>query len=217
MSLTNYENIVSALKNKPSVEISFSSAWKGYEIAPKDLDNEVVKEIAKWFHEEFIHALIESDLTSEKLNLTFYTANGALYLDVTFIFRNENWSCDDFYRFSDLIGDPIINLIWENCKLDKESIDLEEVELNFNYSSDDSVLKGLNINYQNNEIILTESQANHISAFILNIIEKWDVSENRSVKLSNIFTEIYSEYKTISVETHGNATFKISTDSICLI
>lgn len=66
-------------------------------------------------------------------------------------------------------------------------------------------------------IVLTEPQANHISAFIFNIIEKWDVSENRTVKLSNVFTEIYAEYKTVSAETHGNATFKITADSICLI
>lgn len=200
-----------------SFEISFTSVWKGYEIESKELDNNLVKEFGKWFHEEFIHALIDLDLTSEKLNLKFYTANNDLYLDVTFIFRNENWSREAIYQFSELIGDPIIKLISENCKLDEESIDLEEVELNFNYSSQDPFLKGLNINYQNNEIILTESQAIHISAFILNIIGKWDVSENRTVKLSNVFTEIYSEYKTISAEAHGNATFKITPDSICLI
>jgi hypothetical protein len=212
-----YKNIFTLLTNQTSSEISFTSAWKGYEIDSTEMDNDLVKEIGNWFHESFIHALIDLDLASEKLNLKFFTANKVLYLDVKFIFRNENWSREDIYQFSNLIGDPIIKLISENCKLDKESIDCEEIEINFYYSSQDSILNGLNINYQNEVIVLTEPQANQISAFILNIIEKWDVSENRTVKLSNVFTEIYSEYKTISAETHGNATFKITTDSICLI
>lgn len=212
-----YKNILTLLTNQTSSEISFTSVWKGYEIESKEMDNDLVKEIGNWFHEAFIHALIDLDLASEKLSLKFYTANKALNLDVKFIFKNENWSREDIYQFFDLIGDPIINLISENCKLDKESIDLEEIELDFYYSSQDSILKGLNINYQNDEIVLTESQANHISAFILNIIEKWDASENRTANLNNVYTEIYAWHNSISLETHGNASFRITPDSICLI
>lgn len=212
-----YNNLLSQLTNQLCVEITFTSAWKGYEVESKNADHQTESEISEWLYEELIHTLVDLGMDSEKMIFKFYKDNDLLLLDGTFIFRNENWSREDIYQFSDLIGDPIINLIWENCKLDKESIDLEEVELNFNYSSQDPDLKGLNINYQNNEIILTESQANHISAFILNIIGKWDASENRTANLSNVFTEIYSEYKTISVETHGNASFRITPDSICLI
>jgi hypothetical protein len=147
----------------------------------------------------------------------FYIANNALLLDGTFIFENGNWSSGDIYHFSDLIGDPIINLISENLNSNAGSINEEEIELNFYYSSQDSILKELRINYQNDEIVLTELQSKNISAYLLNIIEKWDVSENRATQLSNIFWQVYAEYNTISVETHGNASFNITPDSICLI
>ncbi len=212
-----YNNILSFLSTRESFTVSFSSAWKGYETTSNDTDNEMVENIQEWFYNEFIDSLIQLGIDSEKMIFKFYIANNALLLDGTFIFKNGNWSSGDKYHFSDLIGEPIINLISENLNSNSGSINEEEIELNFYYSSQDSILKELKIYYQNDEIVLTELQSKNVSAYLLNIIEKWDVSENRANQLSNIFRQVYAEYNTISVETHGNASFQITTDSICLI
>ncbi len=217
MKQEHYNNILSFLSTRESSTVSFTSAWKGYEIESKDADNKIVKEMAQWFYDEFIHTLIDLGIDAEEMIFKFYIADNTLMLDGTFIFKNENWSREDIYHFSDLIGDPIVNLISENLNSNAGSINEEEIELNFNYSSQDSILKELRINYQNDEIVLTELQSKNISAYLLYIIEKWDASENRATQLSNIFRQVHVEYNTISVETHGNASFQITTDSICLI
>ena len=217
MTQNCYNNILSKLTRQPSFEISFTSAWKGYEVESKNADHQTESEISEWLYEELIHTLVDLGMDSEKMIFKFYKDKDLLLLDGTFIFRNDNWTREDFYRFSDLIADPIINLIWESCKLDKESIDLKEIELNFHYSSQHPIFKDLKINYKNIEVEMTNEQLKIISDFLLNIVQNWDASENRTANLNNVYTEIYAWFNSISVETHGNASFRITPDSICLI
>ena len=71
MNQAVHSKILSALTHLVSFEISFTPAWKGFEIRSINADSVLVENIEEWFHEEFIHTLIDLGMDSEKMIFKF--------------------------------------------------------------------------------------------------------------------------------------------------
>lgn len=212
-----YNNILSFLTNHESFEIHFTPGWKGYDINSYDLDSKLEGEISEWFYEEFIHSLIGDGLDSHEMIFRFSMEKNELILNGTFISYGHDDYRDYLYKFSDLLGDAIAMAISDALGITMETVDREEIDLRFDYSSKDSMLKEFSLFYQDEELALSNPQLGNVNSFLLNTISKWNVGCGGMDKLKNVFTEVCAEYKDLTVMTHGNASYKITIDSVCLI
>jgi 2C-methyl-D-erythritol 2,4-cyclodiphosphate synthase len=212
-----YNDIISYLAIRESFEIHFTPGWKGYDINSYDVDSKLEDEISEWFYEEFIHSLIGDGLDSHEMIFKFSMETNELILNGTFISYGHDDYRDYLYKFSDLHGDAIAMAISDALGITTEAVDREKIEMRFDYSSKDSILKELSLFYQDKEVALSNQQLGNVNSFLLNIISKWNVGCGGMDILKNVFTEVCAEYKDLTVKTHGNASYKLSVDSACLI
>ena len=212
-----YNDIILYLAIRESFEISFTPAWKGYETSSTDSDSEMVENIEEWFYDEFIHSLIGDGLDSHEMIFKFSMEMNELILNGTFISYGHDDYRDYLYKFSDLHGDAIAMAISDALGITMKAIDREEIEMRFDYSSKDSMLKEFSLFYQDEELALSNQQLGNVNSFLLNTISKWNVGCGGMDKLKNVYTEVCAEYKDLTVMTHGNAAYNISVDSVCLI
>ena len=212
-----YNNILSFLTNQESFEISFTPAWKGYETRSTDADSDMVENIEEWFYDEFIHTLIDLGMDSEEMIFKFSKVNNELILNGTFVSYGHDYYRDYLYKLSDLIGDPIVTTIAAALSIDKESVDLDDIEMQFDYSSKDSILKDLNLFYQDKILNLSDQQLKVVTSFLSDTLGKWVVGSGGEDKFRDLYTEVSVDEDYFSVKTYGKASFKLSTELICLI
>jgi hypothetical protein len=212
-----YSNILSVLTHQASFEIHFTPGWKGYEIRSEDINSDLVESITEWFYDEFIHTLLEDGLDTDEMLFQFSKDKDELILRGTFISYGHDYYRDDLYKFSDLIGEPIVKVIseMEGCAL--ENVNTDDIQVRFEYSSKEPVLKDFILIYQDKERTLSNYQMSDVSIFLLNKLNAWKVGCGGMDKLENVFTVVIAEYFDLSVKTHGNASYKILDDSACLI
>jgi hypothetical protein len=212
-----YNNILSFLTNQDSFAISFTPAWKGYETSSTDADSDIVENIEEWFYDEFIHTLIDLGLDSEEMIFKFSKVNNELILNGTFVSYGHDYYRDYLYELSDLIGDPIVTTIAAALSIEKDSVDLDDVEMQFDYTSEDSKLKDLNLFYQDKVLTLSDQQIKVVTSFLSDTLGKWIVGSGGEDKFRDLYTEVSVDEDYFSVKTYGKASFKLSTESICLI
>ncbi len=212
-----YNNILSFLSTRESFTISFTPAWKGYETTSKDTDKEMVENIEEWFHDEFIHTLMDLGMDSEEMILKFSKVNNELILNGTFVSYGHDYYRDYLYKLSDLIGEPIVTTIAGVLSIEKDSVDFDDIEMRFDYSSMDSILSDVHLFYKGNVLTISDHQSKVITSFLLGTLNKWVVGSGGEDKFRDLHTEVSVDENYFKVNTYGNASFKISTDSICLI
>jgi hypothetical protein len=212
-----YNNILSFLNNHESFEIHFTPGWKGYETRSNDGDSEMVENIEEWFYDEFIHTLIDLGMDSEEMIFKFSKVNNELIVIGTFISYGHDYYRDHLYTLSDLIGEPIVTTLADALSIVKESLDLDEIEMRFDYSSKDSILKDLNLFYQDKVLTLSDQQIKVVTSFLSDALGKWIVGSGGEEKFRDLHTEVSVDEDYFSVKTYGKASFKLSTESICLI
>ena len=212
-----YNDIISCLAICEPFEISFTPAWKGYETRSSDVESEMVENIEEWFYDEFIHTLIDLGMDSEEMIFKFSKVNNELILNGTFVSYGHDYYRDYLYELSDLIGDPIVTTIAAALSIDKESVDLDDIEMQFDYSSKDSILKDLNLFYQDKVLTLSDQQIKVVTSFLSDTLGKWVVGSGGEDKFRDLYTEVSVDEDYFSVKTYGKASFKLSTESICLI
>ena len=208
---------MSFLTNHDSFEISFTPAWKGYEIRSSNADIVLDENIEEWFHEEFIHTLIDLGMDSEEMIFKYRLVNNELILEGTFVSYGHDYYRDYLYKLSDLIGEPIVTTIAAALPIEKNSVDFDDIEMQFDYSSNDSILKDLNLFYQDKVLTLSDQQIKVVKSFLSDTLGKWIVGSGGEDKFRDLYTEVSVDRDYFSVKTHGKASFKLSTESICLI
>jgi hypothetical protein len=91
----------------------FTPGWKGHDIRSEDLNDDLVESISGWFYDEFVHTLLEDGLETEEMLFKFSKDKEDLILKGTFISYGHDYYRDYFFKFSDLIGEPIMKVISE--------------------------------------------------------------------------------------------------------
>jgi hypothetical protein len=138
-------------------------------------------------------------------------------LNGTFVSYGHDYYRDYLYELSDLIGDPIVTTIAAALSIEKDSVDPDDVEMQFDYTSEDSKLKDLNLFYQDKVLTLSDQQIKVVTSFLSDTLGKWIVGSGGEDKFRDLYTEVSVDEDYFSVKTYGKASFKLSTESICLI
>jgi len=212
-----YNDIISYLAIHESFEMHFTPGWKGHDIRSEDLNDDLVESISEWFYDEFIHTLLEDGLETEEMLFKFSMDNAELILTGIFSSYGHDYYRDYLYEFSDLIGDPIIKVISEIVGCEFQKVETDDIQLRFEYTSNEPVIKDFSLIYQDEERTLSKDQMSEVSNFLIGLLNNWNVDSGGMDKLENVFTEVFAEYYDLSVKTQGNAAYKISVDSACLI